>query len=114
MVERLVWQPGMHVNIRFPCVRFVADITFLGGNEVSVVLTGRERTVVAGRARTKHLAMINPVNGDPRSHVVAILTYVRRRNVVQVFSSSVGTIVATDTIARDIDVVKRRRGPANC
>ncbi len=104
----------MHVDIRFPCIRLVADVAFLSGNEVSVILTGCERAIVAGRARTKHLCMINPVNRYPRSHVVAILTYVRRRYVIQVFSGCVGTVMATDTVARDIDVVKRRRSEAIC
>lgn len=61
---------------------------------------------MAGVARTHHLSV---VDGESRCEyvcVVAVLAYVARRNMRRVFAGCVHTVVAVNTVAHDIDMVK--------
>jgi len=56
--------------------------------------------------------MIDPVDRRKLNTVVAILTYISSLNMRGVFAGRVCTVVATYTIAGDIDVIEIGRQPA--
>ena len=58
--------------------------------------------------------MINCDHGRKRNGAVAVLTNVGRLRVCRILADRIRTIVAADTVAVDIDVVKIRRQPCNC
>ena len=55
--------------------------------------------------------MVDYVRGVPHDVVVAVFTNVCRQNVCRAFANRVDAVVATDAIARDIDVIEIRGNP---
>ena len=55
--------------------------------------------------------MINQVGRGPNRNVVAVLTYIAGRYVIQVFASCVCAVVTTNAIPRDTCVIEICRHP---
>ncbi len=113
MVQRIIWQSSMHVDIGQPSCGIVTNVALAGRYEVAVVLACSKRAVMAGRTRTEYLCVINSCHGHPHCRCMTIFTDIRRRYVVLVLAGCIRAIVATDTIADDIRVIKIRRSPGN-
>ena len=70
-------------------------------------------TVMTGAAATQHLCVVDRIDGSPSIAVVTILTDVARLHMRQVFAGSIEAVVAACAIARNIQVVERRRSPGD-
>ena len=81
VILRFVGQAGVAVVGRRPCIRVVAQTTVLGCIEVAGVCTSCGRTVVAGRARSKHLIVIHVGDWHPGGRRMAIFANIGRQNV---------------------------------
>jgi len=90
-------------------VTIIAGIT--AGN-VRRSLAGRRETVVAGTAGTQHLRMVNRHNRCEYVRRMAVLTNVRCVDVCRILAGCFCAVVATETVAADINVVEVRRQPA--
>ena len=86
---------------------------------VAVISTGdmcrrfprRNCTVVASRAGTHHLGVVNDINRCEKDVVVAVLTDFRCLDMRGIFADCVGPVVAAEAISRDIDVIEIGRNP---
>lgn len=90
----------------------MAVITAVTAGDVGRILSGRDSTVVAARAGTDDLCVVNPVGGQPDHNIMAILTDIAGCNVVRRFAGGIGTVVTTAAVAHDAVVLKHRRNPA--
>lgn len=70
------------------------------------VLTGCQRTVMAGRAGTKHLIVIHVANGGPYIGAVAILANIRRLYMKRALAGRVRAVVTTHAVVHNIGMVK--------
>ena len=78
MIQRFVWQTGMHVDVRNPGDRFVTIIAFAVRNKVALVPTGRDDAVVARGTGAKDLRMIHRHHGAPDGRAVAVFAHIGR------------------------------------
>ncbi len=65
------------------------------------------------RARSQNLRVIDPDDRCPGYRAVAILTYIGCLSVRRRFTGRIGAVVATETVARDADVIEIGRYPAD-
>jgi len=94
---------------RYPADCRMAVVAIVTAGDMCRVFAGGNRAVVAGRAATDHLRMVDPVDGCENDVVVAVLAGVRGLNMSLVLAEGLGAVVATETIARDIEVIEVRR-----
>lgn len=73
------------------------------------VLAGGDHAVVTGRTRSEYLCVVNGIDRLPHIGVVAVLAYVGCLHMRRTFARRVGTVVTTDAIVNDIDVIKKCR-----
>ena len=73
------------------------------------MLADRDRAVVTGRARPEYLEVIDSVNGREQKRVVAVLTGIRCRDVVQRFTERGDTVMAGKAVRCDAGMVEHRR-----
>jgi hypothetical protein len=87
----------------------VTIITSVATQYVCRVFAGRNRTVVAGAARTDNLGMINCKHGCKYIGVVAILADIRGLDVGEVLAGCIRAVMAVNTISGDIQMIEIRR-----
>jgi len=75
------------------------------------VFAGRDTAVMAADAGTDDLSMVNREYGCEDVGVMAVLADIAGRDVREVFTRCVNTVVAVDTIARNVQVIKVGRQP---
>jgi len=106
MIEGLVAQPGMPVISRSPGGRAMAKATVLRRIEVPRVHPGGRSAIVAGRAGTQDLRVINGSNGRPDICAMAIFADVGRLRVQWTLADRICSVVAADTVVDDVRVVE--------
>ena len=79
--------------------------------DVRRVLAGCDRVVMTGEAGADYLGVVDDIGRCPDHVVVAVLARVGRVDVVQALACRIGTVVAADAVAGDIDVVEVCRAP---
>jgi hypothetical protein len=92
------------------CVSVVAG--FAAGNMRRIFADGNE-AVMAGATGSQYLRVINTHHGRKHIGGVAILTDTRCLNVCRVLTCRFCTVVTTDTVTGDIQVIEVRRQPAD-
>jgi len=97
---------------RFPKIRGMTGLTGITGIDVQVVLAGGSRPVVAGRTVAINATVVKQ-GRHPGSGTVAIVTGIGTWNVVRLFASRLGTVVAAKTGAgRYTGMIKGGCSPA--
>lgn len=96
------WQPR---DCRMTVVAVVAS------RDMRWILARCDGAVVAGAAGANDLRMVNSIGRRPYGVVVAILANVGHENVVLASAGGVGAVVAADTVAGNIGVIKVGRYP---
>ncbi len=84
----------------------MAGVALRSRRNVLSVLPGSDRAVVARRARSQYLEVIDPHHGREHKRVMAVLAGIRRGDVIDGLAESGNTIVATETVPSDADVVE--------
>ena len=92
----------------------VAVIAVIAAGYVRRVFAGRYYAVVTGAAGANDLGMVDGVNRYPDVRRMTVLANIGRLDMRQVLARSVGAIVATGTVARNIYVIEIGRQPAGC
>ena len=82
---------------RNPGCRRVAIVTVVATRDVRRVLALGGHTIMTGETGADDLQVINRICGIPDNVVVAVLAYIRRIDVGQVFARRFGSVVATFT-----------------
>ena len=113
MILWLIRESGVSVVGRCPRIRVVAQTTVLHGIEVARVLPGGQRSIVAGRTGTKHLVVIDCRYRRPGRCAVAILANIGRLDVGRSLANGIRTVVATNAVVHDVDVVEVGGQPGN-
>jgi len=95
-----------------PAGRRVAIVTGIAAWDVCRVFADCGESVMAGAARTDDLCVID--SHHRRKHVgrMAVFAGIRRIDMPDIFAGRFGAVVAADTVAHDIQVIKIRRCPA--
>jgi len=96
----------------YPAVGRVAVVTGVAAREVPGVFAGRHRAVMARRAGTEHLRVVDAVRGRPLHRVMAVLANVARRHVRRPLAGCVDAVVTAEAVARDIRMIEGGRYPA--
>lgn len=109
VIQGLVRQRRVLEIVRQPGHRVVAGAALLCGDEVPVVLAGRDGTVVAGRTRSEHLRVIDHVDRREEHRVMACLTYIGGLRMRRVLAGRIRAVVAIDAVPDDIKVIEIRR-----
>ncbi len=86
---------------------------FLLSVEMSRRFACGSHPVVARSARPKDLVVIDPYNRRPGHRAVAILADIRRLGMVWRFAGSIGTVVATNTVTRNVHMIEVGWNPAD-
>lgn len=89
-------------------------ITIIAAGNVRRILAGRRNSVMTGAARSQNLRMVDSKHWHPDVRGMAVLTHVARLHMGRVLTRCVDTVVAADTVTRDIDVIKIRGQPGGC
>jgi len=98
-VIEIGWQPGG------ACVTVVA---VGAARDVRGVFTRCRNAVMAGAAFAQHLRVIHRECWCPDVRVVAVLADVRRLYVREVLASGLDAVVAANTVARNVQMIKVR------
>ncbi len=88
-------------------------IAFFRGYEVSGIFSRGDHTVVTGRTGSQHLCVVDGIDGRPQISAMTILAHVGRLHVRRSLSSSIGAVVAAETIVNNIDVIEKCRQPGH-
>lgn len=91
----------------------MAQLTLASRGNMSSGLPSRNGTVVAGRARSDHLAVIYG-SWCPGGGHVAIFTHGSRRDMVARFTAGRGSIVTRRAVGDDSRVIKTGGAPGLC
>lgn len=113
VVQRFVSEPGVTVITRYPGVRNMAQAAILYRVEVVRSLARSCNTVVTAGTGSKHLVVIDGSDRRPYRGVVAILADVRCLHVHWPLAGCVGTVMAAETIIRDVRVIEIRWRPGD-
>ena len=89
-----------------PCDGGVAVIAIVTTGNMRRVFANRYYTVVAGAAGADNLSVVDRKGRNPGIRCMAIFADYTGKNMVGVLACCIRTVVATRTIACDIDVVK--------
>lgn len=111
VIKRLVRKAGMPERVRNPGHCVVTGVAFPWRHEVPWIPASCGDAVMAGRAGTEHLGVVDPYHRDPRDGVMAILTNIGRLHVTGSLTGRVGPVVAAETVACDVYVIEVRREP---
>jgi len=109
MILRFVRQRGVSIIRRHPRVGAVTYIALFCGAEVILVLANCLDAVVAGRARTKHLCMVNGHHRRKNIRRVTVFADIGRLYMRLVLTYRIRAVMTAHTVAGDIDVVEIRR-----
>ena len=98
------------VNLRgrFPRRAGMAALAGIGRADMQRCFSFGRCAVVADRARARHLYMINFCCWLKRDRVMARFAYCAAANVRYRFANCSDTVMATETILRDLTVINRR------
>lgn len=91
----------------------MAVVAIVATGDVRCILARGCDTIVTRTAGTYHLGMINCVDGRKYVGRVTVFAHGAGLNVCRVLTDSIGTVVATEAVSCDIDVVKIGRQPGN-
>ena len=105
--------PDVIERSRQPANRRVAIITIVAAIYVIQIFTIGDDTVMAGPAGANDLCVVDNNFRHKGDNAVTILTNVRCLDMRIVLAGRVRTVVATRTIANDIDVIEIRRDPGD-
>ncbi len=97
---------------RKPTDRGVAIVAIVAAVNMTDIFAVGNNTVMAGTAGANDLCVVNNNFWHEGDDVMAVLTDVRCLDMRIVLADRVRTVMATRTIANNIDVVKIRRKPA--
>jgi len=84
----------------------VAVVAVVAAAYMSRMFARRGHAIMAGAAGADHLDMIHCEHGRPYIGGMAVLTNITRLDVCRPLACCVGPVMATDTVARDVDVVE--------
>ena len=79
---------------------------------VSRVLASRGNAIMTGAARTYDLSVVDCDGRYKRSRAVAVFAHIGSRYVSRAFACSISSVVATDAVSDDADVVEACWDPA--
>ena len=113
MILRLVAQTGVTVIRWDPGSGAVAQATVLRRIEVPRVHPGGRSAIVAGRAGTQDLGVIDGSNGRPDICAVAIFADVGCLRVQWTLADRVCSIMTADTVVNNVHVVEICRQPGD-
>lgn len=104
---------GMIEGCGNPAVGRMTGVAIFATCNVGRILANSNGVVMARRAGTDHLRMINPVCRCKQDRAMAVLTNVAGQNMIEVFADRIATVVATKAISRNIGVIEIRRQPGH-
>ena len=84
----------------------MAVVTIDTARNMRWVFADRGDAIVAGTASAQHLSVVHSIRGRPYVRIVAVLTDIRCSYVREVLPGCLNTVVATCTIADNIDMVE--------
>jgi len=113
MIEWFIAQPRMPVISWQPGSRAVAQATVLRRIEMPRIHTGGRSAIVAGRARTQDLGVINGNDRRPDICAVAVFADVGRLRVQWTLAGRVCSVMAADTVINNIGVIEIRWQPCD-
>ena len=87
----------------------MAYIALFRGAEVILILAGRLNTIVAGRAGSQHLGMVDGDNRREDVGRVTVFAHIRRLYMRWILAGRIRAVMAARTVAGDVDVVEIRR-----
>jgi len=90
----------------------VTVIAGIAAGDMRRMLAGRRKAVMAGIAGSDDLVMVDRHHRCKHVCRVAVLADVRRLHMGRILAGSFDAVVAADTIATDVDVIKVCRQPA--
>lgn len=97
---------------RYPADCRMAVVAIVAAGDMCRVFAGGNRAVVAGRAATDHLRMVDPVDGCENDVVVAVLAGVRGLNMSLVLANCPRAVMAAEAVVCDGGMVEGCRNPA--
>ena len=89
-------------------------VTLVARCDVRGIFPRCRETIVTGAAGAGHLRVIDRIDRRPYVTVMAVLAHIARENMIRVLACCVGAVMATNTVAGDVDVIEVRRHPAAC
>ena len=92
----------------------MAVIAGIATNNMRRVLARRDRAVMTAVTRTDDLRVVYGKDRCKYIGVVAVLADVAGLNVSEILADGIGAIVTVDTVARNVEMIKVRRQPADC
>ena len=75
------------------------------------VFACRDCAVVAGRTRSEYLRVVDKIGRRPDDTVMAVLAYIGRTDVREVFACNLRIVVTANAVIGDAGVIERRRNP---
>ena len=96
---------------RYPPDRCMTIVAIISTGDMRRRFPRRNRAVVAGRAGTHDLGMVDNIGRCEENVVVAVLTDFRCLDMRGILADCIGPVVAAEAISRDVDVIKIRRNP---
>ena len=91
----------------------MAVVTVDAARDMRWVFADRGNAIVTRAAGSQHLRVIYSICRRPYIGVVAVLTDIRCLDVGEIFPCCLDTVVATCTVADNIDMVEIGRQPTN-
>lgn len=98
---------------RQPGDRRVTVVAVVATGDVGRVFTGRRDAVMAGTACAYDLGVVDRDRRRPHIGRVAVCADIGRLYVCQVLAGGIYTVMATDAIARDVQVIEVCRSPGD-
>ena len=86
----------------------MAIVTSIAARNVSCVLAGCRRPVMAGEAGADNLCVVYGIHRGPAHVVVAVFADIAGRDMRRTFTFSTNSIMAAETAVCDAGMVKRR------
>ena len=112
--EAVVHDIGMIEVRRSPGDRRMAVIAVIAAGYMGRVFAGCRAAIVTGAASTDNLRMVDGVSRHPHIRRMAVFADVARLHMCcRILARGVGTVVAAEAVARDVDVIEVRGQPAS-
>lgn len=92
----------------------MAVIASITAENMRWVLACRDRAVMTAVTRSDDLCVVYGKDRCKYVGVVAVLADVTGLNVSEILADGIGAIVAVDTVARNVEMIKVCGQPANC
>lgn len=109
VILRLVGQANMTIVGWRPRIRLVTHAAVLPGIEMTRVLAGGLRAVVAGRAGPEHLVVVYSDYGLPYGRAMAVFANIGCLYVQRPLAGGLCAVVTRKAVIDDVDMVEIRR-----